>query len=206
MIPCLVSIPFKLIFIWSPKAASTTIKNIFYDYVGVRLPNKGWIINTNKWQQKHNLQKWKLPANNESYLKVQFVRNPYERAVSSFLHHVEYRDKHKCQQYQNFNDFLVNVKNKQIKCEGCGFHSTPQYHTKKINEIIKIENLEKEIIRLNSQYNLNLKNITYQKHSYRKTKDYNEYLQPKAINLINEIYKKDIQYFGYEFQQPFKLI
>jgi hypothetical protein len=206
MIPCLVSTPFKLIFIWSPKAASTTIKNIFYDYVGIKLPNKGWIVNTHDWQQKHNLQKWKLPANKESYLKIQFVRNPYERAVSSFLHHVEYRNKHKCQQYQTFIDFLVNLKDKQIKCEGCKFHSTEQFKTNNVDEIIKIENLENEINRLNSQYSLNLKNIKYQKHSYRKNKDYNEYLKPEAINLIDKIYNEDIKQFKYEFKQPIKLI
>ena len=208
MIPCLVSIPFKLIFIWSPKAASTTTKNIFYDYVGITLPDKdkGWLVNDEEWVKKHDMAKFKLPPDHENYLKIQFVRNPYERALSSFFHHVEYRNKHKCQQYQTFNEFLVNVKNKQIKCRGCNFHSTQQFKTNNVDEIIKIENLDNEINRLNSQYSLTLKNITYQRHSYKKKYDYKKYLNPETITLINEIYNKDIQYFGYDFQQPFKFI
>lgn len=214
MIRCITSEPHKLIFLWSPKAGSSTAKNIFYDYVGVKLPHEGWLVNDEKWKKENSLEQYNYPPNPSQYLKIQFVRNPYERAVSSFLHHLDTRPQHKCKPYDNFIDFLLNLRKKQISCEGCKFHSINQYMTNDINDFVKIENLHKELIRINDKYNLELKWLTCETHSYRAglrkvnfvVKHYSEYLTPKAINLINQIYAKDIEYFGYQFQHPFKLI
>lgn len=236
MISCLVSETHKLIFLWSPKAASTSVKSIFYDYMRIELPPTGKGINDKKWEEQLGFQKWDYPPNPSQYLKIQFVRNPYERAVSSFLHHLQYTKVHKnCETQKTFVDFLTSVKNNQIKCNGCKSHSRPQLVTYNIDEIVKIEKLSSELKRINEKYNLQLKNIIYDNHSYRRriqkklitkqliakkpiknyfdyiknqkqiiieqpVKSYSDYLIPKAIELINQTYCKDIKHFGYEFR------
>lgn len=81
--------------------------------------------------------------------------------------------------------------------------------TDKVNEILKIEKLDQELIKINNKYKLNLKNISFQEHSYRAKiekkqfpsiflKSYEDYLDFEAVKLINELYAEDIDFFGYE--------
>ena len=84
----------KIIFITSAKCASTSAKNIFIDYSNIESYDK-----TKRF--KAHLVTHRLPITNsqirinipvdrdefKEYLKIQFYRNPYERAVSCYLHH-----------------------------------------------------------------------------------------------------------------------
>jgi hypothetical protein len=215
MIRTLISEEKKLVVLWTPKAGCTTAKNIFYNYVGLPLPDNRFMVNSQEYIKLHNKQKNELPKNLQNFIVIQFCRNPYDRAISSFLTHIMHqsgknKNLEKCEiNYPNFKDFLLALKNNKISCNHCNYHSVKQFMTDKVNDIIKIENLDQDLARVNDLYNLNFKNISFENHSHRKkiekktmpqryNKPYEEYLDSKTISLINEIYQKDIEYFKYE--------
>lgn len=208
----------KLVLLWTPKAGCTTTKNIFYNYIGIEVPeNNKFIVNDIEWIEEKRKQQEFLPENPKDYLILQFCRNPYYRAISSFLTHIEHnlRPEHhplgRCQEnFPTFIDFLLAIKNQKVTCIHCKYHSSIQYMTDKINDIVKIENLDDELQRINNLYTLNLTNITYKDHSYQiqitenkfpkiYCKPYQDYLDKDAILLIEEIYSKDIEFFRYGY-------
>jgi hypothetical protein len=214
-IRALISEEKKLVVLWTPKAGCTTAKNIFYNYLGLPLPDNRFMVNSQEYIKLHNKQKNQLPKNLQDFIVIQFCRNPYDRAISSFLTHTIHqsgknKNLGKCEiNCSNFIEFLLALKNNKISCIHCNKHSTKQFMTDKVNDIIKIENLDQDLARVNDLYNLNFKNISFENHSHRKkigkktipqryNKPYEEYLDLTTISLINEIYQKDIEYFKYE--------
>jgi len=217
-IRALISEEKKLIVLWTPKAGCTTAKNIFYDYIDIPPPENPFNVHSVEYVQLYNKQKHKLPKNLQDFIILQFCRNPYDRAISSFLTHITHqsgknKNLKKCTiNYDNFKDFLLALQNNEIFCEHCNYHANQQFMTDKINDFIKIENLDQDLARVNNLYNLNLKNISFENHSNRKriknnffskqyNKPYEEYLESTIISLINEIYQKDIEFFQYEKKQ-----
>jgi hypothetical protein len=214
-IRALISEEKKLVVLWTPKAGCTTAKNIFYNYLGLPLPDNRFRVNSQEYIKLHNKQTNKLPKNLQDFIVIQFCRNPYDRAVSSFLTHIMHqsgknKNLEKCEiNYPNFKDFLLALKNNKISCKHCNRHSVKQFMTDKVNNFIKIENLDQDLARVNDLYNLNFKNISFENHSHRKkiekkslpasyNKPYESYLDSTTIPSINEIYQKDIEYFKYE--------
>jgi hypothetical protein len=206
----------KIIFFWTPKAGSTTAKNIFYELIDVEIPReKQECVHEKKFIIKFDKQKENLPTNAKDYLKIQFVRNPYERAVSCFLHSWVHRRDFACgsvKEELNFINYLLNIKNKSIDCKYCEEHSIKQFMTKQFDEIIQIENLDEEIKKINKKHNLKLKNISCKKHSFKnkienKTmaqkfiKPYKKFLCNKTVKLINDIYEEDFIFFKYKIKK-----
>ena len=95
------------------------------------------------------------------------------------------------------NNYLINkIKNRSK----VGDHYTEQYkylYTNYNIHIIKYENLIPELKELYKKYNLNIelinKKINSSKNRQFTTKDFSN----KLINLINNIYSKDFELFGY---------
>ena len=127
------------------------------------------------------------------------VRNPYERIISEFY----------CR-YGGWgisNKFTCSKKefNKILKARilaqrnNIGDHYTPQHFYIDPNikiHIIKFENLTKEFNELMKKYNYN---IRLNKHSNKGKKIYTvNDLSNEVISLINNIYHKDFEMFGYK--------
>ena len=219
----------KIIFITTAKCASTSVKNIFLDYSNIESYKsssgfKAHLIGSHHIPRNDSQIRIDIPVDRDEfkeYLKIQFYRNPYERAVSCYLHHKygkkeqhtvisklacsnpdlaestgktyeNYKCKLKC---ENFKDFL-KLRNKGIRadCLSCYNHSRDQFVTKKIDELINIKHIEKGIERINKKYKINLKNIVYESHSYRKRGyKYKDYLTPENKKLIRKAFKKDFE-------------
>jgi hypothetical protein len=188
----------KIIFLWTPKCGCTTVKYIFYNFIEFNVPSDNIMI---VHYLKDNVCN-QLPINYKEYLKIQFVRNPYEKCVSGFLTHKQHKKFNKCKisEELNFNDFLIKIKNGSlIDCRSCYFHNKSQFMTSKIDEIIKIENLFESIDLINKKYNLKLNKITYQEHSHKKNfSTYENFFSEDAVKIINEIYHRDIDFFNYK--------
>ena len=100
----------KIIFITAPKCASTSVKTIFMDYSNIelydktkahlvvhRLPITDSRIQNVSPPRQHQSLRINIPVGRDEfkeYLKIQFYRNPYERAVSCYLHHVWGKENH----------------------------------------------------------------------------------------------------------------
>lgn len=78
----------KIIFVTIYKSNCTVIAKIFFNYINKlreALKHNKWI---HVYEQDIYIKKNLLVQNKnyDNYLKLIFVRNPYERAVSSYLH------------------------------------------------------------------------------------------------------------------------
>lgn len=185
----------KIIFELSPKSNCTVITKMFFNYIGQlerALKFSSWIHN---YRKKYS-RRQSLPIKNEEkdYIKIKFIRNPYNRAVSSYLHvmksvlHTWWGLQHKL----SFNDFL-DIYHK-IKNKKASDHITPQtlgnqyLNINYFDEIVHVEDLESEINRINKKYNLNL-NCNYDSHHWA-CKNISEKKQYFVGNLsYNEISK-----------------
>ena len=155
---------------------------------------------------------------NTDYLKLKFVRNPYARAVSSYLH-LSINN-------LSFYQFLLNLLNNKYEYN---IHYASQHHLLEIkqkiyNEIVKIENIDIEIERINKKYNINLeyesvsdhhsikkldekKYVGYIKYSdIKNTPSYTYFYDDERIKqLVYDIYKIDINLYNYTFEEFLKL-
>lgn len=214
----------KIIIDWSAKAGCTNIVTMFFKYIDLyknfNLKNPIDIHDKRLEYLKKNMVTDNIMLDNK-YLKIKFVRNPYTRAISSYIHYVIV--------YNNnisFFDFLNNLNNNKYKYD---IHYASQHHLleKKqeiYNEIVKIENINSEIERINTKYNIKLEyyplsNHHSQKKLYeKKYVGYIKYLNIKNIpsyryfydderikQLVYDIYKIDINLYNYTFEEFFKL-
>jgi hypothetical protein len=201
----------KIIFLWTPKAACTSVKNIFYNFIGT-LPDYPSQVHEKEWRNNYGKQSQILPNNIQDYTVIQFCRNPYKRAVSSYLECLNYKIKGECgdgDSFSNFITFLYNLYENKIKCKNCLHHSSVQFMTDKLNHIIKIEDIEKQLKDINDLYQINIENIIYDEHSNKskllknyyqgELRTYEDYLTEESISMINKVYGKDIEFFGYDF-------
>lgn len=139
----------------------------------------------------------------DSSLKITCVRNPYIRAVSDYIW-----SSRKCVSFYDFlklAEKMLSEKSDEEIIKYDEFHSNhflPQYkyieHDKyKMDVVLKIENLQEEF----NMYVLPLFPKFKLVH-VNKNKNYNymEYYKDKrCIDLINKLYQKDFEMFGYEY-------
>ena len=126
---------------------------------------------------------------NDKLKKVAFVRNPYDRIVSDIFW-LKFNTETDSQE-----EIYDTIRHHYFQRDDLDNHNTPQYkfvtdeNEKLIPDItlLKMENLTDEL----------------QKYGFpdykgpSKSKSYREYLNKDSIRLINVIYKKDFEMFGY---------
>lgn len=187
---------------WTPKAGCSTAVNIFLDYVGFEYSSYEWIHEARMLYEKTQCKY------SDSLVKFQIVRNPYDRAVSSFLECTRWKNKQSGKPYglkemtELFVEFLNSVKRNELK-DSCKFHSLRQYMTPNLDMVLKLENLEKEISLLNQKFGLSLRYFYYNRHSFRNSLGnlyedvYSKIYNQDSLKLVEEIYSKDFEFFGY---------
>lgn len=183
----------KIIFEYSPKSNCTVICKMFFEYINLletAIKYSSWIHNYE--QQIYNPKQY--IKNNIPYIKIKFIRNPYDRVVSGYLHVMSTKIYDILpKQYRNmsFLDFLKSYH--ALKNITYADHFTPQFQKHGIdffNEVIKIENLHNEVERINKKYNLQLNSKFSSKH-WKLKKSNNKLIENYGIKKWNEV-KKDI--------------
>lgn len=211
----------KIIIDWSAKSGCTNIVTMFFKYIDLykdfHLENPIDIHNERiKYRLLNKIEDSFLI--NTDYLKLKFVRNPYSRAVSSYLH-LSINN-------LSFYEFLLNLFNNKYEYN---IHYASQHHLlekkqKIYNEIIKIENIDSEIERINKKYNIKLEYNSVSNHQCQKhlnEKNYIGYIKYSNIKnipsyryfydderikqLVYDIYKIDINLYNYTFEEFLKL-
>lgn len=226
------------IFVRIPKTASTSVESILSDHPNVILnsklkilpPNKGessWsnVGLSNLWIQTIGEDKW-----DKSFSFV-FVRNPYDRAVSSWQHIcrmlrkgnliadrsqiklnlVTFFSKVSTKLFHrpvtegiSFDDFLYFLESEML-VGGAKWHSTEQYiHlTDPDGKIIvdfvgRYENLQNDFTKICETLGIQAAQLPYLKRA-KSRREYTHYYNGTRKKIIEKIYKKDIELFGYCF-------
>ena len=199
----MISHKYNCIFIHVPKNAGMSmvesLKNNSFNHT------KGY-PNMSRNPQKGRAQKIiaSLDKNKwDEYFKFSFCRNPWDRAVSIWKYlNFKSPDVRVTERFEEFKDFLL--KGIEIDDHHWKWHYFPQ-----INHIVDEDgNIQVDFIgrfeNLQEDFNIVCDKIgmpqTKLPHANKtKHQNYVEYYDSEAKEIVGEVYKKDIEFFGYEF-------
>lgn len=211
----------NIVIIWSAKCASVIINKMFFEEENLldeALQYSNWIHDYREKYIVNTSLRRNYLINQPKTLYLQFVRNPYSRVVSSYLHamkHNLYCKSNKNHKFNNINflTFLKYLKNGNIKSN---IHHQKQTFFLNRNILpFRIEELGKSIKIINKRYNLNYK-IHNSSHHYEKKniekyvgnlnwndlknnvpKKYFYFYNKESKELVEELYKEDFINFKY---------
>ena len=191
----------KSIFIQIPKNAGSSMveylgRSDFYK-VDLSRDNSDWdnggykIGTARRLQELHNI--W------PNYFKFAFVRNPWDRMISSWSWLIKTKKIKK----MGFKEFVMKY---PFKSPGADWHTLPQYiHIcdKKLHLMVdfigRFENLNKDFEKICDKINIHKGNLPHKKKTNHKP--YWEYYDSHTIKRCAEIFKRDIAMFGYKFRK-----
>jgi len=217
----------------TPKAGCTIAMKIVFDYMNV-LDEALEYKHPRKWVHDFRIDKYydrfgrvnESHVNDSSYIKVKFVRNPFNRAVSSFIHCCKHPFLLAEYEHSNpsFNEFLKLLHSKKLGITCGGGHYRIQNSTPEIpyDEIVKIEDSYTRVSEINAKYNSNWKSEYSSPHHFKKCQrvenfgqrslaevnefmdqhdnrspSYDSYYCDETFNLVSCIYEHDIKPLGY---------
>ena len=207
----------KTIFIHIPKNAGESIENALGIYgMDENDPTKRfWGVINNSIVLQH------LPANDlknnlsddiwKNYFKFDVVRNPWSKAVSEYNWYLRYGPKISFINWSKSLFYRLKI-NSMIHILETG-HNLEQYKfifdnngKKLIDEIIYFENLSKNFdeISLKNAWNIKLPHLESTKSKDKR--DWRSFYCENSLDIICEIYKKDIELFGYSREKTFENI
>ena len=193
----------KLVYIHIPKTAGTSVEKYgkkhginWGRYMKFPRPKKKikspyWHLPPTLFNQK------KSPYNGKKLFTI--VRNPYDRAVSEYKYRNEILSKKKKNvSKKSLNNFIRNLEREIKKNKYCfDSHVIPQHEfIDEDTEVIKLENIEKDFPILMKKYNLPEEKLP---KTYKTSRNVTKYdLDKKSIEILNRIYAKDFEKFGYD--------
>ncbi|NPD47865.1 sulfotransferase family protein [Lentimicrobium sp. S6] len=144
------------------------------------------------------------PMDYKDYFKFGFVRNPWDRFVSGWLNKVIKKnalnlDPDQYAEMKNFDNFVNYCS--QFDLDTWNSHFRRQNKLIDLNEVDfigRFENFEDDLRYVFTKLNLPLNNIS-KKNSTKHRTEYQRYYSDKSKRMIEELYQKDIQVFGYSF-------
>ena len=187
----------KCIFVHIPKTAGISITNGLFQNMG---------------GSHRTIKNYLLYFNNKDfnkYYKFCFVRNPWDRLVSSYvflknggMHEgdAKWAKKH-LSNCKDFEDFVTNFLHK--KAIQNYIHFKPQFEFISfmnkilIDKIYKFEDIQSSINHLNKILNTEV-TLKHQNKS-QKAEGYKEYYNEKTMKIVANFYRKDIISFNYKF-------
>lgn len=155
----------KIAYVWTPKAACTFASIAWCKYLNIplkdvnseRFHDQKYVARyRNSMERKFLEQKYDVSFLND-YFKFQVSRNPYTRAVSSYLHCLKFDYGDTASEKLSFYTFLIKLKNyKKENLAMFDGHVAPQYKLD-VDLKIKIEEIDIGIKKLNELTNMNFK-------------------------------------------------
>jgi len=128
------------------------------------------------------------------YFKFTFIRNPWDRLVSLYFYHKRIRH---LQDTTTFNEWVLSHKIPAYLLTPQLDYITNNKGSTVVDFIGRFENLEKDWTYIAKKIGTNMKlipaNITKRKH-------YSLYYTEETKKIVTEIFKKDIEAFGYKFE------
>jgi hypothetical protein len=217
----------KLIVDWTPKCGCTSVWVMLMKNYGLLDEALKYFHFIHRYRQDIYYKNHRVTAKkffDDGYYKIKFVRNPYERAVSSYLHCCKTTSFK-----ESFEKFLIMLKKKswhkltsrEIQIITSHSRKQSKLTDKFMHEIIHIENAD-----LSKANHITGLNLSLTKHSsghhnlydsctqycgdkpyvYLKANhypDYHCYYSSKTLQRVEQIYSEDI--IRYNYQIPEKI-
>lgn len=130
------------------------------------------------------------------------VRNPFDKMVSNYFY--SNKGKKIWGVELDFESFVFNVRDKEQPVNWEIHTNTPSLNFVTDNDniidhkIIKFEQISKDFNALTSKYNLTA-SLPHLNKSRKDTGKYREYYNLITRNLVEDMFKDDLNYFNYEF-------
>ncbi len=187
----------KCVFVHIPKSAGTSIIGV----LGGDMVNRSHL--------PASIYKVFDPEIYEEYYTFTFVRNPWDRVVSTYEYWIQgldqtelYYQRMLLEKYDTFEKFVMNFLDKDSIC--LHFMLKPQYlylydyrENLLVDFIGKFENIDDDSDNIFKK--LGLEN-TLKKTNSSKRNNYQEYyIKQEMVDKIACLYQKDIELFGYRF-------
>ncbi|MBT4345804.1 MAG: sulfotransferase family 2 domain-containing protein [Flavobacteriales bacterium] len=188
----------QTIFIHIPKTAGISIINAIYGDVSLS-GHRSYYFNTVALDIQFR----------NTYFSFAFVRNPFERLYSSYLFlkngginkHDQKAYETYISKYNDFEDFILNGLNNKIIYEITHFIPQVDYLCDFKNNILvdfvgRFEKLDEDIRVLSKKLNMK---INLDHLNFNEKKDYQLVYTKKMIEIVSNLYSKDLEIFNYKF-------
>ena len=139
-----------------------------------------------------------------NFFRFAFVRNPWDRLVSAWLNKVVNSNHFgfapeslkKYQDFANFVDYLSSV-----NVESCDSHLKLQSRLVDLGNVDflgRFETFAKDFVHVCKQIGISSQGVEAKNVSHGR-KDYRKYYSGELVEAVGEIYSRDIQIFGYDY-------
>jgi len=193
------------------KTAGTSIQDLMLKYMNGIMINPAHIKAADiRMVNKEVRDNW------NEYFTFAIVRNPWDRLVSWYFNvrHQHPNDKYAFYHPPNrysFHEFITKYLSEK-KCFG---NDRVGYHCNQVDYLIKtpgsenleflvdfigrFEALQSVIDHVCDQVECDRIKMIHSNKTPHRNKNYHSYYNDESMNVVNDIYSRDINYFGYEF-------
>ena len=205
------SIKDKFIFFHVPKTAGTSIHSCFngnlrslYSDLGVNYERLSGFLKTIDTHVSASEVKSKLGLSYNEYFTFAFVRNPWDWKVSLYKFICKRKNHQYHELYKGYKDFTDYIKNTEYEVDTSMNTRLQSEYIFDNNELIldyvgRFENLQEDFDIICDKIGIPRKQLPHKNKSKRR--HYTEYYDEEAKQIVAEKYAKDIEYFGYKFEE-----
>jgi hypothetical protein len=199
----------KLVFIHIQKTGGITVDRLLNE----RIPDLRGLVARHGFasQGMDQLDDW------DEYFKFAFVRNPWDRLVSWYsMVTTMPREGNELWRYvhdnsSTFEEFIYNCTGEVKIKEGVYYsfaynqldYVTDEHGNVLVDFIGQLENLDKDLQEVFRRIGFELETVPHKNRSGHQ--HYSTFYTPETEMIIRERFKRDIEYFGYEFERPHAL-
>lgn len=190
----------KFIFVAIPKTATTSIEKVLDNYNDIIVPK-----HTTFSELENN-----YGINHKEFYTFCFVRNPYDRIVSQYLQlkknpgkkydNSERRYYYKFCNNNSFDDFIKLLKKERRDIFFQSKFVFNEDNTLKVDFVGRFENLQNDFNIICDKIGIPRVELLKENVTQEK-KHYSDYYRTKTKKNVEELFEKEIKYFGYSFEK-----
>jgi len=203
----------RFVFLAVPRTGSTTVRELLNPYSEIRSIHISEISDDFPFYHHISAQELKTLFEErdwpwDDYEKFCFVRNPYDRVVSLYHHHLKMRRRNARMRRQSdvnvrippFNEYVMRMDPTQRLPTSLRQFVCDKVGNLLVDSILKFENMREELSHLSSRLDLQLPvdgipllNASEERQDYRK------YYDEQSKERVQALYDYEFSMFGYSF-------
>jgi hypothetical protein len=198
----------KFVFIAPPKTASSSVRRSLNSVSDVQSngspgSNLYYHVKPEKLKKYFEDKNW----NWDEYFKFAFVRNPWSRLVSQWQYRLRIAGKPNAEwetfgknsikfinKHKSFDNYIRNIRPFNFMCYSWIYNKSGE---QLVDFIGKFENLQQDYDTVCDKIGIPRKKLPHKNKS--TPKHYSEYYDDETKQIVAKKFKKDIEYFEYEF-------